>query len=136
MKRLFPLLLHVVLLLAAAGNGRSADALSIRLVEASRESAPPVAALADVADILSRNLPFASYSLQGSQSLALPARQTVSLGGFTLTCTGPAEELQLAVRRGNRTLISTLLRLQRGTPVIVGGFPSARGRQIFVIVAR
>lgn len=134
MKRLAPLLLAVLLVSGLAG--RAADALSIRLVEASREVATPDAALADVADILSRNLPFASYRIEAAASLPLPARQTVSLGGYTLTCTGPADELLLAVRRGNRTLISTLLRLQRGTPVIVGGFPSARGRQIFVLVAR
>lgn len=133
----FRILTFYLLLLLGFAHGTHAAQLSIRLVEASREKAPPVAALSDVTEILSRNLPFASYSLKGRQTIALPANQTVVLGGYALTCTGPPEELKVVVQnRHRRTLVSTILRLQPGIPVMVGGFPSANGREIFILVAR
>ncbi len=112
----------------------SAQSLSIRLVEASRAVAPSSSALADVADILNRNLPFASYTLQDSRTLSLPANQTESLGGFSISCSGTARELKVVVRRRGQVLISTILRLQEGIPVMLGGFPSANGRQIFIFL--
>jgi len=119
-----------------AMTGLAGSALSIRLVEASQKGGASSPGLEDVVDILSRNLPYATFTLQAQQSVALPAAQSVAMGGFTLSCSGPQHALQLSVKRGNRVLISTILRLADGTPVIVGGFPSANGKQIFVLVAR
>ncbi len=136
MKKAIQRLMLVALLGAFADGATGASTLSIRLVEASRSVAPSSADLGDVTEILQRNLPFASYTLQGTQNLPLPASQTVGLGGYTVACSGPAQELQVVVQRGGRVLISTVLRLQDGTPVIVGGFPSANGRLILVFVVR
>jgi hypothetical protein len=119
-----------------AVTGWSGTTLSVRLVEASPKPASSSVGLEDVVGILSRNLPYASFTLQDSQTIALPANQSVSMGGFSVTCTGAQQELQLAIKRDGRALISTILRLNDGTPLIVGGFPSANGKQIFVLVAR
>lgn len=126
-----------VLLAGAAVTGWAGQTLSVRLVEASRATVASSPGLEDVGEILARNLPFASFALQGTQTLALPvANQTVGLGNFWVKCAGPAEELQVAVlTRHGKPLISTVLRLQEGVPVIVGGFPSANGKLIFVFVA-
>jgi hypothetical protein len=124
------------LLAGATLSGWAGQMLTVRLVEASQSTAASSAALADVSAILSRNLPYASFTLQGTQAMALPANQTVGLGGYAVTCSGPSGELQVSVKRGSRVLISTILRLQGGVPVIVGGFPSANGKQIFVFSTR
>lgn len=121
---------------ASALTGWGGTALSVRLVEASPKTSNSSGGLEDVVGILARNLPYTSFTLQGEQTLTLPTRQTVQIGGFTVTCTGTQQELQLAIQRGGRVLISTILRLQDSTPVIVGGFPSANGKQIFVLVSR
>ncbi len=126
------LLVTVMALGAAAGTQ-----LSIRLVEASQKGGSSSPELADVTAILSRNLPFANFTLQGRRKISLPAEGTVvNIGGYSLTCNGSQRDLQLAIRRGNRVLVSTILRLTDGTPVIVGGFSSANGKQIFVLVAQ
>ncbi len=124
------------LILLTALSGLAQSTLSIRLVEASQRVASPSPELSDVEEILRRNLPFASFSLQAAQTLALPANRTVALGGFQVTCRGPHQELQVAIQRGGRVLISTILRLNDQTPVILGGFDSPNGKHIFVFVAR
>ncbi len=124
----------LVLLTGMTALARST--LSIRLVEASQRVASPSPELADVADILSRNLPFASFTLQAAQTIPLPADRSVALGGFQVTCRGPHDALQVSIQRGGRVLISTILRLNDSTPVILGGFDSPNGKHIFVLMAR
>ncbi len=124
------------LVLLTAMTTLARPTLSIRLVEASQRVATPAPELADVADILGRNLPFASFTLLDTQTLPLPADRSVALGGFQVTCRGPRDELQVAIQRGGRVLISTILRLNDRTPVILGGFDSPNGKHIFVLTAR
>jgi len=133
LRRALTTLLVATLALGAAAGQQ----LSIRLVEASQQGGSSSPELADVTAILSRNLPFANFTLQGSRKISLPAEQAVvQIGGYSLTCNGSQQDLQLAIRRGGRVLVSTILRLTDGTPVIVGGFSSANGKQIFVLVAQ
>ena len=125
----------LAILLACAGTGWGGTVLSVRLVETSKTVEESSPGLEDVVEVLSRNLPFNSFTLLGNHAMELPARQTFRMRGFTVRCYGRQEELMVAIMRRDKVLISTLIRLQDGKPVILGGFPSEKGRRVFVFVA-
>jgi len=126
----------VLLLTVCAAPARAGSELSIRLVEAS-EGARGGSLGGHLSKMLPANLPFKQYDLLDSQSLALPASGSVTLkGGFMVTCSGGQQNLSVSLFRNNELLLTTLLNLQDDKPVVLGGFPGARGKVMIVLEAR
>ena len=117
---------------AFAGN-----AISVRLVEAHNESEEVAGGLGDVIGTLRKNLQYKGFALLGSKSMALPADGTVGLGrGFKVRCKGEQSGLHVTVLKGKEAVLETTLNLRDGSPVVLGGFQSKRGRVLLVLVAR
>ena len=131
--------------LAVAG-----DTLSIRLVEASnpRKGREGAAAgeraaqgapkgLEDIEDTLKQNLPFNTFALVDEQTMKLPASETANLArSFTVRCSGKQDALSVSLKRNKEELLSSVLSLRDNKPVILGGFPSDKGKLLVVLVAR
>jgi hypothetical protein len=115
----------------------AAEALTIRLVRASNGDGGMSEGLGDLQGILSGNLPFNRFQLIDSQTVLLPASSTVQLaGGFAVRCNGRQTALSVAVSRQGRQALSTTISLERGKPLILGGFPDGDGKLLVVLVAR
>lgn len=111
--------------------------LSVRLVEASNEGTGVSAGLEDVASAMRSSLVFRSYTLVGSRSTPLPAPGSViRLGPYSVKCSGPQSSLAIRVSKGGRDLLKTTVNLRDDKPLILGGFPSTRGKMILVFLAR
>jgi hypothetical protein len=114
-----------------------ADSLSIRLVQAGNEGSGVGGGLGDVAQLLQDNLRFKSFQLVSSKSIGLPANGAAELGqGFTARCSGGANNLSVAIERSGKRVLSSTVQLQRGTPLIVGGFSSGNGKMIVILSLR
>lgn len=131
-RRPAPLLL--ALLFGCAALAARAETLHIRLLRASHAEGPVAPALQDVMPALRSSLVFKSYELmdQARQTLPPPDGATVSLGGYTVTCTGSATQLSIRITRGRQGIIDTVAALRRGHPLILGGFGGGGGQAIFV----
>jgi hypothetical protein len=132
-RRLAPSLLALTLGFAALSS--RAETLHIRLLRASHAEGPVAPALQDVMPALRNSLVFKSYTLmdQAQQPLPPPAGASVSLGGYSVACTGPATQLSIKITRGRHGIIDTVATLRRGQPLILGGFGGGGGGQaIFV----
>ena len=111
--------------------------LSIRLVEASNSGTGAPSGLNDVAGSLRDSLGFDSCRLLASHVLSLPVtKQARQLGEYQVLCVGSQRGLGIEVSRGGKRLLKTNASLQDGKPLIVGGFPSAAGKQVLVFLAR
>ncbi len=135
-----PILLPVctlLVLLSVGATPLNAGNLSIRLVEAHNESSAVAGGLRDVAGTLRQSLPYKGFDLVGSSGMGLPANGTASLGaGFSVRCSGPQNSMNATILRNGKQVLSTSLNLRSGTPVILGGFSSKRGRLLVLLVAR
>ena len=91
----------------------------------------------DVIGILQQNLPYQQFALLSSAKLTLPADNTVSgLGPYSVSCSGRQKSLNIVVSKGRSVLLSTTVSLRDGKPLVLGGFPSANGKHVLVILAR
>ncbi len=127
----------IVALLALTGAASAAGSLSIRLVQASNRGQGVGDGLSDVAELLRGNMPFNTYALLATRSLALPADGAMPMGeGLTVRCSGRQGNLQVTVTRDGRAVLQTTVELQDGIPLIVGGIPTERGKLIFILLAR
>ncbi|MBT3191749.1 MAG: hypothetical protein HN341_04270 [Verrucomicrobia bacterium] len=125
--------LFVSLLSASAQAG----SLSVRLVRASHTAGGSSSGLGDVIPVFQKSLPYSHYSLAGSTSMTLPAsKATRQLGGYSVTCSGSQNSLAITVKHGRKQLLNTSVRLSRGKPLILGGFPSGQDKLVLVFVAR
>ena len=114
-----------------------AGSLNIRVIQASNNGQGISGDIADIQPLLKSNLPFSRFDLLGAQTTALPASGQVQLaGGFTLKCSGPQNNLSVELSRNGRALLSTVLALQAGKPVILGGVPSGENKLLVVLVAQ
>ena len=126
-----------MLCLPALTPAFAGSALSVRLVEAHNESDQVAGGLDDVIGTLRKNLQYQGFALLSSKSMGLPADGTVGLSrGFKLRCKGAQSGLQVTLFKGKSTLLETTLNLRDGSPVVLGGFQSKRGRVLVVLVAR
>ncbi len=125
------------LALAGLASSAAADSLGIRLVQAANDGSGVGGGLADVAQLLQDNLKFKSFQLVSSKSVGLPASGATELGqGFTARCSGGADNLSVTIERSGRRVLSSTVQLQRGTPVILGGFSSGAGKMIVILSLR
>ena len=127
------LVLGLALVLLGAGTTRAADAVAVRQVRADRESQAMDERLSDVAALLRANMPFSRYTLVASRTVALPAAPAVTLqAGYSLSCAGPRDNLEVHVRRGRSTVLRTTVSLGPGRPLILGGFPD--GESVYLLI--
>jgi hypothetical protein len=127
----------VWLALACMAGTAQAESLSIRLVQASNEGGGVGGGLADVAQLLQDNLRFKSFQLVSSRSISLPANGATELGqGFTARCSGGAGNMSVAIERGGKRVLSSTVQLQRGAPLLLGGFSSGGGKMIVILLLK
>ncbi len=125
------------LALAGMAGTATADSLSIRLVQAANEGSGVGGGLGDVAQLLQDNLRFKSFQLVSSRSIGLPASGATELGqGFTARCSGGAGNLSVAIERGGTRVLSSTVQLQKGAPLLLGGFSSSGGKMIVILLLK
>lgn len=130
-------LLLAVLFWTAALTGIAGDKLGLRLVEATNDNSGVAPQLADVAQLLQRNMPFTGYRLVDTKTLPLPAKGAVEMKlGFSVSCAGTPDSLAVTVMHKRDVLLRTTAALENGKPLILGGFPSAAGRIILILLVR
>ena len=116
---------------------QAGETLSIRLVEAHNEGEGMDAGLSDVASTLTKNLSYKTFSLLASRRLGLPADGRAGLsGGYSVACRGEQANLHVTVFKRKEAVLDTTLNLRDGSPVVLGGFASKRGRVLLVLIAR
>ena len=114
-----------------------ADALTIRLVEASNSGRGVGDGLRDVAGLLRNNMPFSSYVLLDTRQAAVPGNGIVTMqGGYRVEYSGGPGSLTVTIQRGGKVLLRSTVALTSVSPVVVGGFPSGNGKAIFVFTLR
>jgi hypothetical protein len=110
--------------------------LSIRLVEATNGEGVSSSGLEDVVEVLKRNLAYQNYTLAGEATVGLPAKgETRQLRNYTVVFSGPKDNLSITVKQGSKRLLATTVKIESGTPLILGGFPSKTGKMVLVFVA-
>ena len=115
------------------------DQLSVRLVEVKYSDADQKtdAGLEDVIGILKRNLASAHYRLADSCVVALPVNETLTLGEYTLKCSGTEKDLSVTVLRfGKQVLRTAKVPVQGRKPFIIGGLPGKTGLMMLVFLAK
>ena len=136
MKKLWCVLV-VMLGLMGATAAMAGSNLSIRLVNASHVGNGAPAGLNDISGMVRDNLGFSNCTMGGSLTWKIPTgRVTGSVGGYQVECVGGQEKLGIAVFRNGKQLLKTTVRLQDGTPFILGGFRAGQEMQMFVFLVR
>jgi hypothetical protein len=116
-------------------SASGAATLSVRLVEATNDGSGIDGRLRDVAAAFG-DLSFNSYRLVDAADFPIPARETRAMGGYEVACAGELGGLMITVRLRGQELLNTSVSLRPKKPLVVGGFPSRKGRMILVFVAR
>jgi hypothetical protein len=125
------------LVLAASSAAWADGNVIIRQVRAEREGSGIDAALSDVASVLRGNMPFGQYHLVATRSLGFPAGSTLQLeAGFSVTCTGTRDNLQILLKRGKDKVLQTTVSLAAGTPLVLGGFPVGDSTYLLILTAK
>ena len=128
----------VGILLLPAFTALGGERVSVRQVEVSNKAEYMDAKLDDVRSLLADNLPFKSFTLLQDWTVVLPADATLAAarGRYTIILAGPQDSLRITVTRRKDVLYDGTVALRDGTPLSVGGFPSGKGKVIFVLVVR
>jgi len=127
----------IILGLMGPAMAMAGSNLSIRLVNASHVGSGAPVGLNDISGMVRDNLGFSSCTLGGSLSWKIPTGLvTGSVGGYQIECAGRQEKLSIAVFRNGKQLLKTTVRLQDGTPFILGGFRAGPDMQMFVFLVR
>lgn len=122
-------------LLLGAGVSQAGSELFIRLVRAS--TIPNVdPAVQDVVQAMSGSFAFKGFSLKAQTTVPLPTNAVVSLGDYTIACSGSQKQLSIRVTRDKRQMVDTVVSLVDGKPLVVGGFPAMDGHYLLVFTAR
>ncbi len=125
----------VAALLLVSAAAHAGNTVQIRAVEASNKTSGVPAGLNDVASAL-KSMSYKGYTLKGASALPLPASGSTGVAGYTITCKGPQNSLKITVKKGRRQLLATTANLRDGKPLILGGFPSANGAMLLVLLVR
>lgn len=126
----------VLLICAWALPALAGDRVSVRLVEATNDGKGDGAGLEDVVKVLKKNLSYQNYALVSRTSIALPAKgDAQKVGGYSVICSGTQANLSILVKHGSKKLLQTTVKLDDGTPLVMGGFPSGKGKMVLVFVA-
>jgi hypothetical protein len=110
-----------------------AQNLTVRLVTASNEHGEN-AGLEDVIGALRENLPYRSYTLVDTGKVKLPATETsCKLEGYSLTFRGDSKNLTVEILKGRKELLKTTISLNKGAPLVLGGFSDGNRKLVFVL---
>lgn len=139
MKALVAILLFATLSVAAVTVNAQPLEIDAMLILASNDPAPLDRRLERVDYILRPLLRFETYRLlgQGSVLITTPGEAEIDLGdGHVLwlrTGRDRSSHVEVLWRKGEKRLLSTSVKLQRGRPTILGGVPQGDGRLIVTI---
>ncbi|MFC1453435.1 hypothetical protein ACFLSJ_08850 [Verrucomicrobiota bacterium] len=126
-----------VLLCLLSVPALAGGSVSIHLVRASNTGGDSAKGLEDIVSALKGSLVYTSYSLIGKAQVSLPARHVErAMDGYSVVCTGVAEELIISVRHGDRQLLTTTVALHEGKPLVLGGLPDGNARLVLVFTLR
>ena len=126
----------VVWLFGGAAVALAGSSLTLRLVEASNQGKGMGPGLGDVADLLRGNMPFTSYQLTATRTVPLPSDSPIAIGaGLVVRCSGKQSNLQIKVTRDGRPVLESTVELQDNTPLVLGGFPTAGGKSLLILLA-
>ncbi len=121
-------------------NPAPAPTLLVRLVAAGNGGVarnPSSGKLADILPLLRDNLRFQNYRLIFSRNVVLREGAVVELtGGLRMVLYEVrGAEFRVRVQKGRDRLVETRLRLRRGKPVILGGWPAdGLGKLLLVLL--
>jgi len=129
-------ILFLGLMLMAEGV-LAGSTLSVRLVEASNAGQGMGNGLGDVSPLLLNNLPYKTFQLLASRSMALPANSVASLNsGIVARCSGGQDNLSVVLERGGKKIMQTTVELRDGTPLIIGGLSAGQSKLIVILLAK
>ena len=113
------------------------DLVTFRLVEASNEGEGITPGLNDVESILISQLPFKRYGLIDRAECKLPANQVIKMSrGYTINCNGKQENFTVKVNQGKAEILQTTVALKDGKPLMLGGFPSGKGKLLLILLVK
>ena len=136
MTRKLIVLIAVMLSPLLQGKSVAGDVVTLRLVEASNSGVGIPSELKDVGSILAAQLPFDSYRLVDRAKCNLPANQMISMArGYTVQCAGIQDNLTITVRERKSEILQTTVALKDGKPLMLGGFPSNKGKLLIILLA-
>jgi hypothetical protein len=116
------------LLLLGAVQALRAETLHIRMIRGSHEEGATAPALADIAAMMQNTLAFKTYALDAETHIPLPANgATRPLRVYEVTCSGPAERLNIKITRLGKRILATVATVRPGHPVVLGGFRARKG---------
>jgi threonine dehydrogenase-like Zn-dependent dehydrogenase len=123
-------------MLFGGGAAWAGDLVSLRLVRADNQGGVD-AAVKDVQQAMGKDFAYKGFHLEAQGAVQLSASKPVTLGGYTVECSGSAQALVVKVSRDGKAVLSTTVALAPGKPLILGGWPAAGGaRQMLVLVAQ
>lgn len=129
-------LLALLALLAAPAAHAAGAMLDVRLIAARAEAGPRDPRIRDIQGALASNLPFPTFEMIERAAVSSENGVARFPGGFVFRARGGADACRIEIEQNGRSLLRTELKLQRGKPALLGGFPDTRGRMIFAVLAR
>ncbi len=137
MKRYAIVIFVVVLSQMWAMMSEAGELVTLRLVEASNTGDGVSPELKDVGSILKAQLPFKSYRLVDRGKCKLPADQSIGMSrGYRIRCTGVQDNFTIKIRQGKSEILQTTVALKDGKPLMLGGFPSNKGKLLLILLAK
>ena len=134
MKLGFSVFLLLILVTAPAIAG---ERLTVRMVEASNDGSGVHPEAKDIAGVLNKSLVYKDFALLACASLTIPVKgRTIKLSSYSVTCSGKQDSMKIVVRRGKKEVLNTTVKLQDKKLVILGGFPSKKGKLILVFLVK
>ena len=116
----------IIALVCSAVAAQAQDSMTVRMVKASNSGRASIdASLKQFERLFTSSIPFKSFQALGSKKVRLPANGPVAIQGYTLNCRGGASSLSLTLKSGRKQVLQTSVRLQKGKPLVLGGFPAA-----------
>jgi hypothetical protein len=130
-----PATLGILLLMALLTLPAAADTLSVRLVQMSNGAAYIDPDLSDMAGTI-KQLPYSTYKIVDSKTVALPANGTVNLSaGLAIVLKGAAANLDVDILRGGASTYKSTLGLRVGTPFSTV-LSSGAGKYLLILVVK
>ena len=135
MRRYAIVLITILLLLFLNATSIAGEFVTLRLVEASNTDGGVPPELKDVGGILRAQLPFTNYRLVDRGKCNLPANQTIRMSrGYNIQCTGTQDNFTVNVRQRKSEILQTTVAIKDGKPLMLGGFPSDKGKLLLILL--
>jgi hypothetical protein len=129
--------LALVLFVASVLPVLAGGQVSVRLVAMLPGNASDSVGVDDVLGALKKNIGEHRYLAEVENSINLPAnKQEVPMVEVSVIGSGDKDNFQIEIRRKNKAIINTTVKLDPGKPFILGGIDGKKGKYILVFVIR